>query len=427
MRYLKGNRGMALIMALILITIAAFFTTALFAYSSTDALQLKYNQDLKQADYLARTAIESVTSAYEKLDDTMKLTGTQTMTTTYVFLLNDGSFYTYDKYTAGETSNIPADNNIKGYYIVEMKAGINQNLNGTVIEDTIEFNATAVSGGITTLDVSTGIPINDGGVKTTASAFFIPSSSTASLKLYDPDTGVAYVSNPPLTKNASKITVDTLFGKGKTYDLWSFSQPAALIVNQINPSQPKVFKLPDNNTINKVTYGAPIVCFNMPVDLTPSSNDKQAVLLLVGNDIIINGDIELFAYKSLLFNRVGTLVITPPDGYTKGRIYFNADVYVTIRSIFGGNKRSLAFSKGTAYEFKQYSVDGSNKGIDLMKYAVDNNLAELGVYATFLNNLYGNKYNYEETSTKKYMIQLDLTKPINQQPNADSVNYLFWK
>lgn len=418
---------MAMIMAMIIITIAAFFATALYAYVSTDAIQLQYNQDLKQADYLARSGIESVTAAYEKLSDTMKLTGSQTMTTSYVFLLKDGTFYTYDKYTEGAVADIPADEDIKGYYFVEIRGGIDQNLNGTDITDTVEFNATAVSGGTTVLDAATGIPVNDGGAAVRMSAFFIPSSSMAAANLYNPNTGIAYVSNPPMVKDTSQITVDTLFGSGSTYDLWTFTQPAALILNQINPSQPKVFKLPDNNSINKIAYGAPIININMPVDLTPSSNNKQAVMLLAGNDIIINGDIELFAYKSLLFNRAGTLVITPPADNTTGRIYFNADVYVTIRSIFGGNTRSKVFSKGTAYIFKEYIVNGSSKGIDLMKFAVDNNIASLGTYASFLNNLYGNKYNYSNNTLYKYMTPLDLTVPANEQPKADSVNYLFWK
>lgn len=418
---------MAMIMAMIIITIAAFFTTALYAYVSSDAIQLQYNQNKKQADYLARSAIESVSAAYEKISDSMMLTGTETMATSYVFLLDDGSFFTYDKYTEGAAADIPADDDIKGYYYVEIRSGIDQDLNGTGIDDTVEFSATAVSGGTTALDAATGIPVNDGGVTVRKSAFFMPSSSMAAANLYDPDTGIAYVSDPPMQKNASQIVIDTLFGSGSTYDLWYFSQPAALIINQINPAQPKVFRLPDDNDFNKVAYGAPVVNFNMPVDLTPATNDKQAALILVGNDIIINGDIELFAYKSLLFNRAGTLIITPPEDYTTGRIYFNADVYVTIRSIFGGNKRSKVFSKGTAYTFKEYIVNGQSKGIDLMKFAVDNNTAELSAYSSFLNNLYGNNYNYSDNALNKYMVPIDLSVPANRQPKADSVNYLFWK
>ena len=129
---LKDNRGMALTMVMVMLTVMTVLGTAMYAYSMQAIKTLQFGTDRQKAEYLARSGIEASVFMYQDAmlkydkdtvvkqfmdaatDDGSDSTD-ETITTNWVYLLKDGS--TFVDGGSGDTPTPPSEEYI-GYYRV---------------------------------------------------------------------------------------------------------------------------------------------------------------------------------------------------------------------------------------------------------------------------------------------------------------------
>ena len=131
---LKDNRGMALTMVMVMLTVMTVLGTAMYAYSMQAVKTLQFGTDRQKAEYLARSGIEASVFMYQDAmlkydkdtvvkqfmnaatDDGSDSTD-ETITTNWVYLLKDGS--TFVNGGSGDTPTPPNEEYI-GYYRVSI-------------------------------------------------------------------------------------------------------------------------------------------------------------------------------------------------------------------------------------------------------------------------------------------------------------------
>lgn len=129
---LKDNRGVALTMVMVLLTVMTVLGTAMYAYSMQAIKTLEFGTSRQKAEYLARSGIEASVFMYQDAmlkydkdtavkqfmnaaaDDNSDSTD-ETITTNWVYLLKDGS--TFVDGGSGDTPTPPSEDYI-GYYRV---------------------------------------------------------------------------------------------------------------------------------------------------------------------------------------------------------------------------------------------------------------------------------------------------------------------
>ncbi|NMA65735.1 MAG: hypothetical protein GX957_05765 [Clostridiaceae bacterium] len=380
--FLKSQNGFAMVFAIVLILVAALLCTALFAYSSTNHFRYLSNKDYKMAEYLARTGIEVTIKAWEAVV-TNTLVPRETMP---VYMLKDGTFYTLDE---GED---PPEDSI-GYYTVKVDPNGIKNLDGNEVR-VIYFYSTAKVGKETA----------------TATAYTVMSLNAYEQGWYD------------INGTPSEMGMTTLDSSVIHSSLW-WGTSSANVKGHIFPGNisfpatgnpDTVFSLNDNQ---KIAYAGKSLYFDLPIRLKKDTSSRfvKNVLVLSGGDIVINGDVELYAYYGLLGSGIGTLVLSvledyeyddpvTPEKYKCGKVYFGGDVYITIQRLLGSSKVKL-FSKGDVYYFK------GNEGLDLVKYYVDNYGSGSFLHEV-ISSIYPSKTEYDKT----YMRRIDPEKYPNDEP-----------
>ena len=129
---LKDNRGVALTMVMVLLTVMTVLGTAMYAYSMQAIKTLEFGTSRQKAEYLARSGIEASVFMYQDAmlkydkdtvikqfmdaakDDSSDGTD-ETITTNWVYLLKDGS--TFVDGGSGDVPTPPSEDYI-GYYRV---------------------------------------------------------------------------------------------------------------------------------------------------------------------------------------------------------------------------------------------------------------------------------------------------------------------
>ena len=482
---LKSNRGVILVAALFLIAVFSFLITALLAYTVQQSLNVRNSRAYKDAEYLARSGVEATVKAFQEIDQSntgfLHPTGDKTLldlTTNPVYLLNDGSFYTYLPGKVGASNDPygntpPKSEDIAGYYTVTVKSGPGETaiINGK-IEPVTRFKATAVVGGATT--VTNAVPTNTGGMTATKSAYFVSNTvghtSAIDLGLYD---------NQGMALPTSEFKLEDVREWGSStiqYKLYTQTSQNPLAFPQPNPDAPVPFHL--KRWVRSISWGdlvgarkprdtffsyaAPQIYFDMPIDLRSSYSDTLNIVGLFGTDIVLNQDVHLYLHYTVgkTSSRLGTLLIgLPSDGtnadtyYTDpqdpsvkvGKIYFNGDVYLHARSLFNSKTFTL-FPKGTVCYFRMESGKKNDlQYIDLVKFFRDQVGQDSTMFPSFtasdawvlgmLDNLYASNAQAQKMSYKSTDMRfLNPTLPGSKDeyvhmvpPRSNSSTYVVWE
>lgn len=342
MEKLNSEKGLAMGLAIMIMLVVSILTGALFLYSSNDFRQYIFSKDFKKAQYLARTGVEVTIKAWQAVTDGTGL-ARETMP---VYMLKDGSFY-----TPAEGEKAPDDS--IGYYTVKVTPNVEKNIAGNNAK-VIYFEATAVVGNATAK----------------AKAYTV-----MSLNAYEQ--GWYNASGKPLedgmTSISSSVVHSSLWWGLSSSSIKGHIFPGNITFPQPGSSSTATFSLDPNQ---KLAYVGKSLYFDMPISLKKGTNSKN-VLVLSGGDIVLNGDVELYAYYGVFNSGIGTLVLSvledyeyddpvTAESYKCGKVYFGGDVYITIARPFGSTRTKL-FSRGDVYYFR-----GSG-GLDLVKYYIDNN------------------------------------------------------
>jgi|GEM_PF-993299 len=362
-RFVTSRKGLAMPLAVMLIFVVALLGTALYAYATTDFLHFTYNRDKKKAEYLARTGVEVTIKAWEAVTFNTNVP----RETLPVYMMKDGTFVTPDE---GED---PPDD-YAGYYTVTVNPNDTKDYQGKEIR-VVTFDATAVVGKATA----------------TASAYTVLSLDAYAQGWY---TSGGTPVETGMTEMDSKVVHSSYWWSTES-PIKGHAFPGSIRFVQPNPSNPVTFTLNPNQ---KIAYAGKSIYFDMPISLRNGTRTKN-VLVLSGGDIVINGDVELYAYYGLLGSGVGTLVLSVledyehddpsttldnQDGIQCGKVYFNGDVYITVTNFFSSSRTKI-FSRGDVYYFMNAS--NVDNGVDLVKYYIDNNGT-----GSFISNIISSLY-----------------------------------
>lgn len=455
----NDNKGFALTGVLVLLLILTFMGASLYAYSMISLRSVRFLSDQKKADYLARAGVEASSYAYKLAVDSNDTNAKKLI----VDSANAGDeitaepiYLTYKKGSANPyeyVSKAVADSRLSdssyeviGYYDVTI---INRTEERTVnfLQTDTENNITAYP---TTINdkqrqfkcvghalSGTGIELENSTASSTkygymsepvqGSGLFYDSEG-ANAGVVDGSANGSTATNKNLSVIGTYTTDSQLSFKTKHFGTMNINvgtrsiplimgySSGNMILNAPTDSSgnnvPIKFK---DNTDNIVTFAAVNDLFvKSDIDVT-SQNSHFNIMTLKGNNIVVEGDIEISVYgftqnSALNFinnistvvqalqgkYRLSTVILGTPDFNTStvidpkntdttslgrcGRVYFGGNVYVNVTMPNVGTYRYKAFSAGDAYYFKD-SIDADGDGveeaysIDLLKYFLDDAIA----------------------------------------------------
>ncbi len=462
---LKDNHGVALTMVMALILIMTFLGGSMYAYTMQSLKTLEYGTNRQKAEYIARSGIEAsvfmfqdallkndaehagVQEFLKKTDDDGVESTDETITTNWVVLLKDGTTYVNGGY--GDEPNLPAEPYI-GYYRV------------TITNDKQTYQMPKTHD-------DAGNPLTPD-----ANGKYPTEPKTEYIKRF---TSIGYCKDKRSVKKAYIVPLVDVTSKGwldKTgaIDLESAASDSTSLVEKtyisincgwIDDILKALKDLFDPN--NKYPHGRvqnlpmPIGCTsgNMVIRAPKDEKDRQIpihfkntgrdasedhaagflsmanlfidgdintepsrkhfnTLLLRGNQIVINGNVDLYVYdpqtnsangftswisglaaKIARNYRFSTVVLGTPSTVTTtvvdpqpksadglgacGQVYFGGDVYVNFITRGGNTRRYKAFSAGETYYFdgdftfkKQNEKTGVPYGVDLLKFFLDSEI-----------------------------------------------------
>lgn len=461
---LKNKEGMALPGVLMIFLALSLFAAAMYMMAISSFREVRYVSEAKKAEYLSQAGIEAAAYAFQTAvnnrDDIGNYNSFITNTTNnkdsvitskspvYMVWYKDGNpSNREEKYgfisgsTPQETQsqvqsfvNEYGEENVIGYFEVELTNGEKtfdqfkmitydaDNPGSATENDKIELKA----------DIkvirATGHSYNGEGVYVKSA--YIPNPKQASGVYYGDDGIIKNDNSDPnnsqLTqvgtfKTQSKLTLKTNIFGSISIDIGQRTIPVNLAYcagNMIlgKPKSADEIKFSQNKDNIMIFAGMNDLFVDTAINVEPGKTHFN-YLFLRGNNIVVNGDIELYAYgftrntnlnltanlgsmKDLIQGkyRFGTVILGTPSkaGGTVvdpvkdsrynfgpcGRIYFGGNVYVNIEFPNVGVYRYKAFSAGDAYYFdddaKRTSDDTleSPYGIDLFKYFLDKAIAE---------------------------------------------------
>ncbi len=451
----NSNEGFALTGVMVILLILTFMGVSIFAYSMISLRSVRYLSNQKKADYLARAGVEASSYAYKLAVDSDDANAKKLIVDTsnngaeitaepvYLTYYKKGSSnpYEYVSQEVAEARFSDSSYEVIGYYDVTI-------INKTVAK-TVNFLQTDTENNITAYETT----VNDKQrqfkcVGHALSGEEVVASSTKYGHMSEPvqGSGLFYDSegtnagivdgsasgNTAANSNfsvigtyvsASQLSLKTHYFGTMTLNVGVRTIPLVMgyssgnmILNAATDSNgnsvPIKFK---DNTDNIVTFAAVENLFvKSDIDVT-SSDGHFNMMVLKGNNIVIEGDIEISVYgftQGSAFNfinnvstviqalqnkyRLGTVVLGTPDFNSStvtdpintdttalgrcGRVYFGGNVYVNITMPNVGTYRYKAFSAGDAYYFKDSIVadsDGVEESynIDLLKYFLDDAIA----------------------------------------------------
>lgn len=472
---LKENNGFAIVSVVFLLFVLSLMGTAMFMYSVTSLRSVRYLSDHKKAEYLAQAGVEATSYAYQLAVKSNESTagtliaGTSTegskINSNRVYLVYvTGTGYRYVEAKAdGSCSGSYSDDQIIGYYEVEIESKVR-----TSTTELLKTEKASNGTGFTAYPVelkeqqryftATGHTYASNAVATKKA--YIPEPSQAMNKYYDIETGIidgsasgtkvikdekgtsytvpkpvndafsvlgSYKTTSQLNVNISLFNHIPLIGKyigiSSSFAIPITSRDIPIMMGYtsgnmiLNEPKTGVVKFKDGQDNMVSLIGVNNVFVNTDIDVTPSRQHFNT-LFLKGNNIVINGDIQMYVYgfqKLRLFQNtanlitlfsqnycLGNVVIGTPNpetatnmdpvkdsvyrsatssaGYGScGKVFFGGDVFVTLQIPNVGVYKYKAFSAGDTYYYDDdlpAYVDGSTGyGIDLFKYFMDNAVA----------------------------------------------------
>lgn len=462
---LKSKEGMALPGVLMIFLALTLFASAMYVMAMTSFREVRYMSEGKKAEYLAQAGVEAAAYAFQtavnKRDNnsdydtfiTNTTNNTDSVITSkspvYMVWYGSGNPSNPDEkygFISGSTPeeteakvqefvNTYGEENVIGSFEVELKNGEKtydqfkmitydaDNPSAATENDKIELKAS------TKIIRATGHSYN--GDNAYVKSAYIPNPKQASGVYYGDDGIIKNDStdqnNSQLTKvgvfkTQSKLTIKTNIFGSASIDLQKREIPVNLAYcagNMIlgKPKSADEIKFSSDKDNIMIFAGMNDLFVQTAVNVEPGQKHFN-YLFLRGNNIVVNGDIELYAYGftrntnlNLTANigtmadliagkyRFGTVILGTPSkaGGTVvdpvnnnsvynfgqcGRIYFGGNVYVNIEFPSVGVYRYKAFSAGDAYYFDddaKRTTDANLEspfGIDLFKYFLDKAIAE---------------------------------------------------
>lgn len=495
---LKEKNGFAIVSVVFLLFVLSLMGTAMFMYSITSLRSVRFLSNQKKAEYLAQAGVEAASYAYQLAVKSNNSTAVQLVAGTadeggmiesnkvyMVYTGVDSEPYKYVK-----ESELPAysSENIIGYYEVEIESKPNVRVEKALKNDdptTTKTYPVKISEG---QRVFKAVGHTQEGNASATKRAYIAEPAQAMGKYYDATTGIIDGSLSAATETLEYVdengqrqsatvpkATNTNFSVLGTYTTGSQLNVKVSLFNNIpfigkyigvntswsipisqreipillgytsgnmilNEPESGVIKFKPNQDNMVTLIGATNLFVNSDIDVTPSRKYFNT-LFLKGNNIVINGDVEMYVYgfqKMRLFQNtanlinlfsqnycLGNVVIGTPD-YTKatnkntiksakvagnneytsyyrpssgygscGKVFFGGNVFVNLEIPNVGTYRYRAFASGDAYYYDDDLppyVDNTetNKGygIDLFKYFIDYAVA-CGRYSENVNERLG--------------------------------------
>jgi len=362
-RYIREEKGMSMILAVMLIFVVSVLATALYNYAMTEIVSVRTETDIEKAKYLARTGIISAVAAWKENGD--KINASKTTT---IYQRADGTFSSDSDDSVGRVD----------VSISSVTKTINE-----VTSTVTEFDATAVYNNTTQKMKASTSPISN----ELSLGWFDENTvnQTATLK------GNEDSSSRPEINNFISNLLSAIFGSGSNTSNYKFKYSYFNGIAKCEPS-PSVqkFVMSNNEATNKVIFTAQAIFMERPIDMA-ANDSRYNILVIQSKDIYFKGNIDL--YYSPLRSSVGTIVISCPDGVGYkidskyyGKVFFEGDVTLHVRGLLGTTKYTI-FKNGETYYFSQEA-----EGIDLIKYAIDNK----NINVSFSSFYGGKKYNRDD-------------------------------
>lgn len=479
---LKNNQGVALSMVMVLIVVMSIFGTAMYVYTMQSLKILEFGTARQKAEYLARSGVEASVFMYQdamlkynseeelrdfidRATDDGNPDTDETIKTNWVYLLEDGSTYV-DGGNGEEPAPISED--YVGYYRV------------TITNDQKSYE----------------MPDGQGGTQT----------KTEYIKRF---TSVGYCGNAAATKKAYIVPLVDITGKGWVKPDGEISLNTAQsdetsiivqttvsvdcgVIDRIINRFPGIFgsysagrvknqplylgctsgnmvitKPSDSDSIHFASEAADhmggfVSLGNLfveaDVDIEPKSKQFN-ILYLRGNQIVVDGDINMYVYDPGTNNangftswvtgiaakiarnyRLATVVIGTPSSVTSsvtdpmptsdgglgecGQIFFGGDVYVNFISRNTTRKYKVFSSGDICYFDGDFNIDGQPYGVDLVKYFLDTALEEGNYSSTVLTQFERTReFYYSETQEEYSNYRRGYQTPSMRLINLDDNRY----
>lgn len=491
---LKSKNGMALAGVVVLLFVLSLMGTAMYAYSMDSLNSIRFASDRKKAEYLAQAGVEAASYAYQKAVNNPESAPTFTGFVTEgtkdgnyividrVYMIWDKTEKEYKYLSEDDYENIAITNyELIGYYYVKIEnSEVEYDLKLGTADSTnagdITYTDTTLTSRTKTFS-STGCVIR--GEDDTVNAGDANADVKRAKKAYiaDPqqafgtyygDDGVfdtsleGYKQLGTFTSKSELSLTMNLFGTitipitERTTNIYLGYSAGNMILSE---SSAKALTMTTDQSNIITMIGMDKLFVRSSIDVTPTQKYFN-ILTLRGNDIVVDGDIEIYVfciarrYSSSLLGtlinnattirqalqgmyRLGTVIIGTPskagttvtDPYKTGsvydfgecgRIYFGGNVYVNIQMLNVGTYRYKAFSAGDAYYYDDnISVSSGSDlcGIDLLKYFLDSSIAKKSYSSTVLTR-------FEEVLNLYYGIDKTILNDGSYTTNADNGSYV---
>jgi len=445
---LKQNGGFALTAVIALLFVLSLMGTAMYAYTMSSLRSVRFLSERKKAEYLAQAGAEASAYAYQlavnnrgsDTDVDNFIVGTSgdndKIQTNKIFLIwnRDASPAAYQYVTEASLDSY-TNKEIVGYYQVEI-TNLTQTRTGQFLKTETRGDGSGVvaAENVEMTDKQRRFVSHGYAVKNNNLNEVTPMTVTARISepiqalgtFYDNEGANAGIMDPVSNTNYTDLGTVTLpanlslktkhFGTF-TINIGQRSTPAKLAYSSgnliLNAPETGTIKFKDNQDNIASFVGINDLFVNTDIDVTPTQKNYN-ILFLKGNNIVLNGDVEIYAYgfyRNTLTKigsnlgmigdaikgkyRFSTVVLGTANPETAtvsdpinnsvynlgrcGKVFFGGDVYVNIEMPNVGVYRYKAFSAGDVYYFDDNAPQNSGSeneyGVDLLKYFLDYSLA----------------------------------------------------
>lgn len=508
-RQLKDNRGVALSMVMILLSVMTVLGGVIYAYTMQSIKTLQYGTDRQKAEYLARSGIEAsvfmyqdAMLQYDKSEEIRQFLDAShydkdaqedhPIVTNWVYLLADGK--TFADGGSGDEPTPPNEDYI-GYYRVtitndekeyEMPTG--DGGTETKIEYIKRFKCVACCGDRAATRQAYIVPLVDitgKGWVSPQGVLQLDSSKSDETSIIAQDTisidcGLI---DRLVTAVADLFDPDRRYvnGRIKNQPLYVGATSGNMVIAK--PKEADVIRFESGDKHDHITGLVSLsnLFVECGIDVEPDKKHFNS-LILRGNEIVIDGEINMYVYdpgvnkpNSLLGvgpgiitkiagnYRYSTVVLgTPAELGTTvtdpmpisagglgmcGKVYFGGDVYVNIITRNSTRKYKVFSAGDICYFDGDFQIGGKPYGVDLLKYFLDTSIAEGNYASTVLQQFertrefyYPNatvqevysKYKRGNTPPSMRVIDLDKNKLYDTvaetvPPSSGDASYIIWE
>lgn len=355
---LKDRSGVAMIAAMGVIVIVILLAAAMFHISSSELKLTTKNETYEKASYLARSGVEAVVSAFDKLDDTTKnkmqpggSAAKDVITTDPLWLCEDGK-------TIVCQAAAPAG--ALGQASGEVRV-ISQPDDKGEEQEYYQFQCVA------TID----------GTSATKTAVYARRETYTANTYGWYDTKDGSLNKGKQSSDAGTAFTDTFPGAGSlgggNSTQWTVAElnGGENVIMTGDESVSLNFGSGNNNQM--IQWSADKIIFNLPVDLSLSQSgggtNKVQVLCLKSKAVLFREKVTLYASASTSSTNLATILFVAKDATDSAySIVFEKGLFLKLES--GGSTVTLQLvAPGKAYKFDD-THNTSMSGIDLMRYFV---------------------------------------------------------